>query len=122
MLEFKRPELKAEFLQADPRIRFVVHAVASYTWLMFGKATVVTCVYRPGSGVHAFNCGVDLRTKQLTRAEGDAILAEFNSHIEYDPRRPNLKVLHDERAATEEHIHVQVWPGSKLITVFSEAV
>ena len=129
MLQFKSPELKTEFLEADPRARFVVHAIASYTWLMFGKPTVITCIYRPGKGVHAFHCGIDLRTKQLTRAEGDMILDEFNSHIEYDPRRPNLNVVHDERAledqsedATDEHLHIQVWPGSNLITVYREAV
>lgn len=129
MLQFKSPELKTEFLQADPRIRFVVHAVASYTWLMFGKATVITCVYRPGTGVHAYNCGVDLRTFNLTRAEGDQVLKEFNGHTEYDPRRPAINVVHDERApedqstdATEEHFHIQVWPGSEVLTLYKAAV
>ena len=129
MLTFKTPELKAEFLAADPRIRFIVHAVASYTWVMFGKETVVTCVYRPGKGVHAYNCGVDLRTTHLNPGEGNAILREFNGHLEYDPRRPTMNVVHDERAledqsadATEQHFHVQVWPGSNLVTLYREFV
>ena len=129
MLTFKSPKLKAEFLKADARVRFIIYAMAAFIYLMFRKETVVTCVYRPGGGVHAFYCGVDLRTKHLSRDEGNQVLKEFNGHIEYDPRRPNMNVVHDERVpedqsayATDEHFHVQVWPGNKHISVYREVV
>lgn len=122
MIAYKSPELKEQFRQVDFRLQIIVYALAAYTWDRFGKVTTITCVYRGDGGVHQFNRGVDTRTRNLTQAEGDEIYAVFNKHIEYDPDRPQLDVIHDERAeedrsakATDEHFHIQVDPSGQTI-------
>ena len=129
MLVYKHYELSEQFQDVDQRLKFIVYAISGFIWDQFRKETMITCVYRPGTGVHAYMCGVDLRTRNLIRAEGDRVLKEFNGHTEYDPRRPAINVVHDERApedqstdATEEHFHIQVWPGSEVLTLYKAAV
>ena len=118
MLSFKSPTEAEDFECIDPRLQFILYAMAGKLWAICEKPLVVTSVYRDNSSTHKAWRGADVRTKSLTEAEGDALVTFTNKVCSTGVKHRNgspMLVAHDERKkedqsvnATNEHIHVQV--------------
>lgn len=125
MLLFKHHSMEGEFEKLDSRLQFIAYAIAGFCMTRFQKPSTITDVFRndPGS-THAYWRGIDLRTRHLTEEEGDEAVEFVNSIALYDPKRPSLMVIKDERkkgdrsrTATGQHWHVQVDPSGRTVLV-----
>ncbi len=116
MLAFKSPIEAEDFTCLDPRLQFILYAMAGKLWEICEKDLVVTSVYRDNSSTHKAWRGADVRTKSLTEAEGNVLVGFTNRVCSAGVKHKNgspMLVVHDERKdqsanATNEHLHVQV--------------
>ena len=112
-IKFKTPELEKQFEAVDDRLMILVYFIAAFVEHRFGKDLVITCVYREDGGVHNYWRGIDARTSNLTKEEGDEVAEYVNRHFIYG--KPNKYCLFDERNRVSsgwsgEHFHLQVSP------------
>jgi len=115
--------LSEEFKLIDSRLSIIIYAISGFmNRYMPTKVLCIIDIHRldPGS-VHHYWRAVDMRTKHLTKEEGNEIYAFIEKSIQYDPNRPDIEVVHDERElenrsplATGEHFHIQVDPNNLM--------
>ena len=118
----------AEFNALDVTLQSIVLYAVFVACARFGRATIITSMYRASGGVHALfrGCDIDVDHKVkyggLTPAEAGFIVDEINSIYQYDPDRPDFKVavynLTGEKARKFgphiTHIHFQSKPGKTV--------
>ena len=126
LIEFKYPELEAEFEKLDWRLKIQIYALAGYLFHKFSKNIVLVSLIREEdmTSVHYWLCGADFRIAQngqdpkYTDPEIKA-MKQFTSHFEYDKDRPRKKALfvHPNRSKSGgkgSHGHFQVNPNSVI--------
>ena len=63
LIEFKYPELEAEFEKLDFRLQALTYALAGYMYHKYGKDLIVVSCIRENdmTSVHYWLCGLDFR-------------------------------------------------------------
>lgn len=80
---------------------------------ILNKVPVITSAFREGdSGVHGSFRGLDFRTHSLTSSEIENIVEKINSRYQYDPKRPEMKVLMYHDIGKGLHLHLQSHPNT----------
>ena len=127
MIQYKTDRQKREWESNDLswRLRYLVEAVARYSFVEFKKEIVITDLIRtqeeqdeiyknnvryqesPWKSVHQFGRGCDLRTSIYTVSEIE-ILKDFANFFTYDKDRPKKQtcLVHD--VGVGLHFHLQV--------------
>lgn len=115
LIEFKYPELEAEFDKLDYRLQIQTYALAGFLYHKHGLILVVTSCIRLDdmTSVHYYLCGLDFRERDFTDEQKKEI-KKFCSHFIYDEKRPRKKALfhHANRSGKGKHYHFQVFPSS----------
>jgi hypothetical protein len=112
-MKFKEQKLREHFWQVKPKLRLILCHLdyCAKNWLR--KEITITSIIRPkttDSGIHALKRAADVRTKKVfTKREIEKIMAYFNWHYQYDPKRPNIKTfVYHKVEGSEFHFHIQV--------------
>ena len=117
-MKFKREHMRNEFWKLHVKLQYIVFDLALFVKRNFAKEIVVTSVYRPYNGikysVHNSFRGVDIRSKNFTKEERDAILQYISGRYQYDPKRLYLQTIIFHDVGQGEHFHLQVHPNTKV--------
>ena len=113
-MKHKTDKTKPEFWKMWKVLQYAVMDMALYTKLEFDEQIVITSIFRDivegrKLSVHNFWRGIDIRSRNFTKPQIDAILDYVNKRWVYDPSRPILKVIQYHCVAGSAwHFHVQV--------------
>ena len=126
IIEFKTPKLKEEFNDSrlDSRLKFIIYAIASYSYHKFGIILILTEVFRsqelqdfyyqnnenyklnPWKSLHQIGQAVDFRTSSYKQIQLLDMKNYINNNILYNPIKFKTCLVHDIGHA--EHGHIQV--------------
>ena len=119
IIDFKDIQTQHEFRQVKPRLQSFILAAGSFMYFTFGITLVVTDLLRSNkASVHNYGNGVDFRTTNLTKEQGDALIKFLKWQLPYYlklpmPTKPKYSIRDEREPGTSEdrtgpHIHGQV--------------
>ena len=82
-MHFKTDQIETEFHNVlKPKARILAYAIDGYLQHIHGVHLVITSIWRENSKQHRGGFCFDFRVN-MTKRQGDAMLREFNSNVEY---------------------------------------
>ena len=109
-IQYREAKHGGEFGRLHDKTKQIATLASIISKLLFNENLLVTSIYRKktnDSGIHEAYRAIDF--KMLTKPEYTYRLIEIlNAIYTYDPKRPNLKVAHENPFhGTGAHIHIQ---------------
>ena len=119
IIDFKDEQTRSEFKKVKPRLQAFILAAGAFMYFTYGVTLVVTDLLRDNmKSVHGHGNGVDFRTKNLTKEQGDALAKFLKWQLPYYlktpmPESPKYSIRDERESGTSvdrtgEHIHGQV--------------
>ena len=110
---------ESDFHRLHPMLQAVFFDAAQYVYGKWGKALLVTSMFRDTEGVHRYGRGLDVDVCDkavymggILPEEAIYIVELINMRYEYDPKRPRMRVAIygdlDPNGKHWNHIHFQV--------------
>lgn len=125
MIRFKgnSKDLEEEFDTLDVRLQILIYAMGGFLQHNYSKPLTITDIFRGDvKSVHHYWRGADVRTRDLTESQGNAVAKFVNDHFIYGKLVDGKQIkfcLFDERKKkskswTAGHFHLQVDPSGVM--------
>jgi hypothetical protein len=105
----------------DKTLRNITEDASIHAAQILGWHPTITCIWRAqgedqalgGTGIHYYWRAIDLRTKDVSQPQVDALVAYVNGRYVYDATRPQKVVAYGKPHGSGPHLHLQVCAGNK---------